>query len=100
MSLITPFYASGSVALGVAAIDSGAAATTVTVNAPGVLATDTVQADFNADPTGKTGYAPSANGMLTIIKFCTADNVNFIVVNNTASSITPQAVTLNWRVSR
>lgn len=92
--------ASGTAALGTTLIASGAKASIVTVSAPGVLATDTITADFNADPSAVTGYAPSASGMLTIIKFPTADNVNFYVYNNTASSITPGAITLNWRVVR
>jgi hypothetical protein len=96
----TSFNLSGTVALGTSLITSGAKATTVTVSAPGVLSTDNVLADFNADPTGVTGYVPSANGMLTIIKFPTTDNVNFIVVNNTGGSITPGAITLNWKVIR
>jgi hypothetical protein len=40
------------------------------------------------------------SGMLAIIKYPTANNVNFKVCNNTSASITPGAVTLNWRVSR
>lgn len=92
--------ASGTAALGTSAISSGAAATTVSVAATGVLSTDNIIADFNADPTGVTGYAPSVNGMLTILKFPTAGFVNFIVINDTGSSITPGAITLNWRVVR
>jgi hypothetical protein len=38
--------------------------------------------------------------MLTIIKWPTTNNVNFKVCNNTLSSITPGAITLNWRVLR
>ena len=90
----------GTATLNTNAINSGAQDTTVTVSAPGTLATDDVLADFNSDPTGVTGYIPSANGMLTIVKYPTADNVNFIVINNTGASITPGAVTLNWRVVR
>jgi hypothetical protein len=57
-------------------------------------------ADFNADPTGVTGYAPVTTGMLTIIKYPTSGTVNFKVCNLTSSSITPGAITLNWRVTR
>ena len=96
----TQTIASGTATLGTTAIASGAKASIVTVSAPGVLTTDTVAADFNTDPSGTTGYAPSANGMLTIIKWCTADNVNFYVYNNTGASVTPGAMTLNWRVTR
>lgn len=88
----------GVVALGTDAIPSGSKATTITVSAPGTLSTDNLLADFNSDPTGVTGYAPSASGMLTIIKFCSTDAVNFIVVNNTGNSITPGAISLNWKV--
>lgn len=99
-AVVTQTVASGSQALGTSLIASGAAASTISVVAAGVLTTDNLLADFNADPTGTTGYAPSASGMLTIIKFCTSGHVNFIVVNNTGSGITPGAVTLNWRVVR
>lgn len=97
---VTQTIASGTAVLGTSAIASGAAATVVTVSATGVATTDTITADFNADPTSTTGYSPSVAGMLTIIKYPTTNNVNFKVVNNTGSSITPGAVTLNWRVIR
>lgn len=88
----------GTQALGTSAIPSHTCATTVTVSATGVATTDNILADFNADPTSTTGYEPGA--MLTIVKFPTANNVNFTVCNNTGDSITPGAVTLNWRVLR
>ncbi|HLG97131.1 MAG TPA: hypothetical protein VKX49_12535 [Bryobacteraceae bacterium] len=97
---ITQTICSGTVSLGTSAIASGAKASTVTATCTGMATTDDIISDFNADPTGVTGYAPSANGMLTIIKFPTANTVNFIVANNTASSITPGAITLNYRVVR
>jgi hypothetical protein len=59
-----------------------------------------VLASFNGDPTAVTGYTPLTTGMLTIIAYPTADTVNFKVCNNTASTITPGAITLNWRVVR
>ena len=96
----TQTIASGTAALGTGAISSGTCATVVTVTATGVATTDDIMSDFNADPTSTTGYSPSANGMLTIIKYPTSGNVNFKVCNNTASSVTPGAVTLNWRVVR
>lgn len=97
---LTQTIASGSQALGTTLIASGAAAATISVAAAGVLTTDNIMADFNADPTSTTGYMPSASGMLTIIKFPTAGFVNFIVVNDTGAGITPGAITLNWRVVR
>lgn len=93
--------ASGTATLGTSAITSGTCATVVTVGASGVATTDNIMADFNADPTGTTGYAPTSNGILTIIKYPTANNVNFKVCNNSGSSITPgAALALNWRVVR
>lgn len=92
--------ARGTAALGTSSIASGACATTVTASAAGVLTSDNILADFSADPTATTGYAPGAGGILTVIKFPTANQVNFDVCNNTTGSITPGAVTLNWRVLR
>jgi hypothetical protein len=90
----------GTIALGTTLIASGAKSAIISVAATGVLSTDNVIADFNADPSGVTGYAPSASGMLTIIKWCSAGFINFYQYNNTASSITPDPVTLNYRVVR
>jgi hypothetical protein len=70
------------------------------VSASGVTATDDIIADFNSDPTSTVGYLPSTNGMLAIIKYPSSNSVNFRVCNNTAASVTPGAVTLNWRVVR
>jgi len=92
--------ASGTSALGTSAISSGACATVVTTSATNTATTDVIMAGFNGDPTGVTGYAPATAGMLTIISYPSANNVNFKVCNNTSSSITPGAITLNWRVIR
>jgi hypothetical protein len=97
---ITSTIASGTAALGTGAISSATCATVVTVSATNVATTDTLTASFNSDPTGVTGYAPLATGMLTIIGYPTSANVNFKVCNNTSGSITPGAITLNWRVVR
>jgi hypothetical protein len=91
---------SGTAALGTGAIASGACATDVTVSATGVLTSDVVTAGFNGKPTAVNGYLPATAGMLTIISWPSANNVNFTVCNDTASSITPGAITLNWRVVR
>lgn len=97
---LVSFSVAGTSALGTSAISSAACATVVTTAATGVLTTDVVQASFNGDPTAVTGYVPLTAGMLTIIAYPTANNVNFKVCNNTTGSITPGAVTLNWRVVR
>ncbi len=92
--------ASGTAVLGTAAIASGALAAVVTVAAPGVLATDTITWTPNADISAVTGYSPVTNGGLIIYPYPTAGAVNFKVGNPTGASITPGAVTLNWRVNR
>jgi hypothetical protein len=97
---LTITIASGTATLGTSAISSATCATAVTVSATGVATTDTITTGFNGDPTAVTGYIPSTSGMLAIIAYPTANNVNFKVCNNTASSITPGAITLNWRVVR
>jgi hypothetical protein len=91
---------SGTAAMGTDAIASGDCAADVTVSAPGVTTSDVVTAGFAGKPTAITGYIPSTSGMLTILPWPSADNVNFTVCNNTGGSITPGALTLNWRVSR
>jgi hypothetical protein len=91
---------SGTFTMATSAITSGACATVVTVSAPGVLTTDTVTASFNGDPTGVTGFVPSASGVLTEYVYPTADNVNIAECNFTSGSITPAAHTFNWRVAR
>lgn len=90
--------ATGTSAMGTSAISSGACATVVTTTATGTATTDVIDATFNADPTATTGY--TAPNMLSIIAYPTSNNVNFKVCNNTAGSITPGAVTLNWAVRR
>jgi hypothetical protein len=97
----TETIASGTATLGTAAIASGACASVVTVAATGVLTTDVVSTGFNSDPTDVTGYGVSATGaVLTIYPYPTAGDVNFKVCNSTSASITPGAMTLNWRVTR
>jgi hypothetical protein len=92
--------ASGATAMGTSSISSAACATVVTATATNTATTDVVTASFNGDPTAATGYIPATAGMLTIIAYPTANAVNFKVCNNTSSSITPGALTLNWKVVR
>lgn len=91
---------SGSQALGTSLITSGAAASTVTITCTGLASTDDIMLDFNGSPIGTTGFIASANGILTVIKWPSTNTINISVQNNTASSITPGAITLNYRVVR
>jgi hypothetical protein len=92
--------ASGTKALATGAIASATCTTAQTSTATGTATTDILQASFNGDPTAVTGYVPLTAGMLTIIAYPTLNTANFKVCNNTTSSITPGAITLNWRVTR
>lgn len=91
--------AKGSTALSTSAIASGGCFTT-SATATGAATTDTVNASFNSDPTGTTGYLPNTSGMLSIFPFPSSGNVNFRVCNTTLSSITPGSITLNWIIIR
>ena len=95
---VTTTISSGTATLNTNPISANTCDTPVTVAATGVLTTDNIMADFNGNPTGSLGYQPGA--MLTIVKYPTSGNVNFLVCNNTANSITPAAQTINWRVVR
>jgi len=97
---LTYTLCSGSVALGTSAISSGAAATTVTQSCTGLATTDTIELSFNGSPLGVTGYVPSASGGLFVYSWPSSDTINISAVNNTAGSITPGAITLNYRVVR
>lgn len=97
---ISVTIASSPIALGTSAISSATCAAAVSASALGVTTSDVIIANFSADPTSTTGYIPATTGMLAIIVYPTANNVNFKVCNNTAASITPGAVTINWRVVR
>jgi len=86
----------GSQALGTSVIASGAAATTITVACTGLTTGSNILLDFASNPLGVVGWQPSANGTLTIFKWATANQINISVVNNTGSSITPGAMSLNY----
>lgn len=100
----TTRVAGGSKALATSAIASGACTSPQTATATGADPAspnfDSIVASFNGDPTGVTGYIPTTAGMLTIIPYLTTNTVNFKVCNNTSSSITPGAITLNYVVVR
>lgn len=99
-TVVTQLIASGTSAMGTGAITSGTCATVVTTTATGAATTDNLVANPTADPTGVTGYAVSATGSLYIQAYITSGNVNFKVCNNTSGSLTPAALTMQWRVMR
>jgi hypothetical protein len=94
----------GTATLGTGAIASAACATEVSVTAAGVTPgganPDVVTVSWNSDPTAVTGYIPATTGGLTIFAYPKTNAVGFKVCNYTSASITPGAITLNWRVIR
>ena len=86
--------ASGTSTLGTTAISATTCASVVTTAASGVATTDAIQWSFNAAP--GAGYTAG----LHMLPYVTSGNVNFLVCNPTAGSLTPAAATLNWRVLR
>ena len=94
----TQLVASGTSAMGTSAIASGACATVVAATATGTATTDVITFTPNADITAVTGYAPVTTGGLAIYVYPTANNFNAKVCNPTSASITPGAISLNWKV--
>lgn len=92
--------ATGAKALATGAISSETCTTAQTDTATGAATTDTAIVTFASDPTGVTGYVPLTAGGLTIYPYVTSNTMNFKVCNFTAGSITPGALSLNWRVVR
>lgn len=90
--------AQNTIALATGAIASGACTSAQTSAGTGIATTDVIDVGFNGDPTAVTGYI--APNMLAIIAYPTANTANFKVCNNTGASITPGAITLNWKVRR
>ncbi len=103
---ITQTICSGTVTLGTTLIASGgkygaSSSTPLTATCTGMTTSDTVSWTFDSDPSGVTGYGPSASGSLSVAGFQDGSNtVGFWQYNNTASSVTPGAMTLTYRVTR
>ena len=96
------FVGTGTIALGTSSVASGACNTASgsPLSLTGVATTDVVTASPNVDPSGVTGYAPSATGGLFVYVWPSSNAVNAKVCNNTSAAIVPGAMTLNVRVVR
>jgi hypothetical protein len=96
-----PIYiASGAQALRTTAIAANTQDTATDVAATGVVATDIITITANADISGVTGYGGLTTDGLAVYWWPSAGYVHFRLVNKTGTSITPGAITLNWRVIR
>lgn len=96
----TQTIASGTLALATAAIASGACGTAQTATATGALTTDAMLVSFAGNITAVTGYTAATTGSLRVDTYLTANTFNVVVCNATSASITPGAVSVNWRVVR
>lgn len=93
--------ASGTTAMPTAAVGANScSATATTATATGAATTDVATITYASDPTGVTGYGAGTNGGITIRAWLTTNTINFKLCNETGSSITPGAVSVNWRVPR
>lgn len=90
---------SGQMTFNPSSIASGASET-ITQSCTNLATTDNIDLDFSGSPLAVTGYVPSVNGIITIIMWPSAGQINVAAVNNTASAIDPGSVTLNYRVVR
>jgi len=90
--------ASGTSSMATGVVGAGGCAAPVTTAASGVATTDAISWSFNAAP--GTGYGSVTGSGLNIQSYVTSGNVNFVVCNPTAGSITPAAAIVNWRVTR
>ena len=75
-------------------------ASATTATATGALTTDAAELTYASDPTGVTGYGGGTNGGLTIRAWITAGTMNFKLCNESSGSITPGALSVNWRIIR
>ena len=93
--------AAGATALPTAAVSANScSASATTATATGVATTDAMEVAYASDPTGVTGYGGGTNGGITIRPWLTTNTFNVKLCNETASSITPGALSVNWRVAR
>lgn len=91
---IAKVIASGTSTFTTTAAASGACQTTVTTAATGALTSDTIAWAYTTAPVAAT------DGRMELLPYVTANNVNFMRCNNTAASVTPTALVVNWRVIR
>lgn len=96
----TSTICSGTVTLGTGALSTATKGNGSTSACSGLATTDAITNTANAEIFTLTGFTPSANGILTISCWPTANTVNCEEENNTAGTITPAAVTVNYRVVR
>jgi len=68
--------------------------------ATGVVGTDIIIANPNAQLNTIDGYGVTSAGALRVDVYPTADKVNFVLCNPTGTEINQGALTINWKVIR
>lgn len=97
-STLVTTLANGTQALGTSAVSSGTCVTT-TVAVTGASTSNTPNITYTSDPNTVTGYKASASGALYVNAFMTSGNLNIEQCNDTASSITPSAMSVHYSVT-
>lgn len=99
---LTRTIASGTTAMPTGALAGNSCDASATTSAgSGIQTSDAVAVTFASDPTGVVGYGGGTpNGGITINAWPTSGQMNFKTCNQTASSITRGAISVNWRDTR
>lgn len=101
LSALTRTIASGTTAMPTAAVAANScSASATTATATGAATTDAIIVTYASDPTGVTGYGAGTNGGITIRSWVTANTVDFKLCDESGASITPGALSVNWRIVR
>lgn len=96
---LTQTIASGTTVIPVTALAANTCDTTATTGtATGAATTDAPSIAYASDPTGVTGYG--AGGGISIRYWTTTNTFNLKRCNESGSSVTPGALSVNWRVVR
>jgi hypothetical protein len=90
---LTVKVASGTSTLSSGSVSATSCAAVITTSATGTLTTDAIRWNFARAPT-------TADALMTVQAYVTADNVNFLRCNPTAASQTGTALVINWMVTR
>jgi hypothetical protein len=98
---VPTIIASGQTAMPTGALSANTcSASATTATATGAATTDAFEVNYASDPTGVTGYGAGTNGGITIRAWATSNTINFKLCNETGSSVTPGALSVNWRLLR
>jgi hypothetical protein len=97
----TVTIASGTLVVPVTALAANTCdASATTATATGAATTDAPSYAYASDPTGVTGYGAGTSGGISFRIWTTTNTFNLKRCNESSSSITPGAMSVNWREIR